>query len=143
MMRSLFLSHLFNNTESGQPVEILICRLLLFLVFTYQNTSISSITTSSIAMRSAITTIATLLVTHWALAAPQPSSTTAASATVIPPSSYYLKTRVVGHGHRDRDGLYVSNYHTGKNPARSRRISAQGVRESPSPTSPQVPARPI
>lgn len=64
-------------------------------------------------MRNKIAAIATFLATPLALALPQPYPTSAASATVTPPSSYYLKTRVVDHGHFDKDGLYVSNYHTG------------------------------
>ncbi|KAM0797569.1 hypothetical protein BDR22DRAFT_892200 [Usnea florida] len=55
--------------------------------------------------------IATLLTT----AAPSPSSTSAATPTVTPPSSYYLKIRVLtDHGpNTDKDGLYVSTFHTG------------------------------
>lgn len=68
---------------------------------------------SYITMRTTIAAIATLLPIPMALAFPPASSTSAASATVTPPSSYYLKTRVVGHGHSDKDRLYVSNYHTG------------------------------
>ncbi|KAL9131217.1 MAG: hypothetical protein Q9175_006825 [Cornicularia normoerica] len=64
-------------------------------------------------MRTSIAAITTLLAAPLATAAPYPSSTIAASATITPPSSYYLKTRVVGHGHKDKDGLYVTNYHTG------------------------------
>ena len=68
---------------------------------------------SYITMRTTIAAIATLLATPMAHAFPQISPTSAASATVAPPSSYYLKTRVVGQGHNDKDGLYVSNYPTG------------------------------
>ncbi|KAL9072681.1 MAG: hypothetical protein Q9161_003389 [Pseudevernia consocians] len=64
-------------------------------------------------MRTTFPAIATLLATPMALAFPQISPTSAASATVTPPSSYYLKTHVVGQGHNDKDGLYVSNYPTG------------------------------
>lgn len=62
---------------------------------------------------SSIKAIATLLLTSSALAAPQASPSSAPNATATPPSSYYLKTRVVGRGHEDKNGLYVSNYHTG------------------------------
>ena len=65
-------------------------------------------------MRTTITALLTLIAAPLALTAPPPASTTApSSATVTPPQSYYLKTRVVGPGHHDKDGLYVSNYHTG------------------------------
>ena len=40
-------------------------------------------------------------------------SAPSASATVTSPSRYYLKTYVVGGGHSDKEGLYVSGYHTG------------------------------
>ncbi|CAD6588376.1 MAG: hypothetical protein ASARMPRED_003540 [Alectoria sarmentosa] len=63
-------------------------------------------------MRTIICAIATILAAL-ALAVAQPSSTSAVYATVTPPSSYYLKSRVVAHGHNDKHGLYVSNYHTG------------------------------
>ena len=63
-------------------------------------------------MRTIICAIANILAAL-ALAVAQPSSTSAAYATITPPSSYYLKSRVVAHGHNDKDGLYVSNYHTG------------------------------
>ena len=62
-------------------------------------------------MRTTTVAIKTILVTPLALALPQPSPT----STVTPPSSYYLRTRVVGPNHSDKDGLYVSNYHTGMN----------------------------
>lgn len=41
-----------------------------------------------------------------------PTNTTA-NTTITPPSRYYLKTRVIGDGNADKDGLYVSSYHTG------------------------------
>lgn len=35
------------------------------------------------------------------------------NGTIAPPSRYYLQTRVKGHGNADKNGLYVSGYHTG------------------------------
>lgn len=33
--------------------------------------------------------------------------------TITPPSRYHLQTRVKGSGNEDKNGLYVSGYHTG------------------------------
>lgn len=41
------------------------------------------------------------------------SSITSTNATVTPSGQYYLKTRVKGTGNQDKEGLYVSGYHTG------------------------------
>lgn len=35
------------------------------------------------------------------------------NGTITPPSRYYLETRVKGYGNEDKNGLYVSGYHTG------------------------------
>ncbi|KAL9072677.1 MAG: hypothetical protein Q9161_003385 [Pseudevernia consocians] len=35
------------------------------------------------------------------------------NGTITPPSHYYLQTRVKGYGNEDKNGLYVSGYHTG------------------------------
>ena len=64
-------------------------------------------------MRNQIFALITLLSTPLAIATPHPSPTSAPSATVTPPSSYYLQTRVIGQGHPEKDGLYVCAYHTG------------------------------
>ena len=64
-------------------------------------------------MRNQIFALITLLSTPLATATPHPSPTSAPSATVTPPSSYYLQTRVIGQGHPEKDGLYVCAYHTG------------------------------
>ena len=72
-------------------------------------------------MRAQLPTL--LLSTLFALASPSPSlagtstSTGIPTATVIPPASYYLRSRVVGvdknNNDSDKDGLYVCNYRTG------------------------------
>lgn len=59
-------------------------------------------------MRTTITAIVTLLATPLAFAAPQPSSTHAANATVSPASSNYLASLVMVNN--DKNGLYVSKY---------------------------------
>ena len=41
------------------------------------------------------------------------SSTATTTTTVTPPAQYYLKTGVKGTGNQDKEGLYVSGYHTG------------------------------
>ena len=41
------------------------------------------------------------------------SSVALTMATVTPPDQYYLKTCVKGTGNQDKEGLYVSGYHTG------------------------------
>lgn len=64
----------------------------------------------------ALPALLALLATSLTIAAtPSPSPTSAAIPTVTPPSSYYLKSRVIlDHGpNSDKDGLYVSNFHTG------------------------------
>ena len=35
------------------------------------------------------------------------------NGTITPPSKYHLQTRVKGYGNEDKNGLYVSGYHTG------------------------------
>lgn len=35
------------------------------------------------------------------------------NGTITPPSRYYLQTRVKGPANEDKNGLYVSGYHTG------------------------------
>ena len=64
-------------------------------------------------MRNQIFALITLLSAPLAIATPYLSPTSAPSATVTPPSSYYLQTRVIGQGHPEKDGLYVCAYHTG------------------------------
>ena len=73
-------------------------------------------------MRTQLSTLITFLLSALlALASPRPSlspsltSTSVPSATITPPTSYYLRSRVIGldGNHTDKDGLYVSNYHTG------------------------------
>lgn len=44
---------------------------------------------------------------------PPSTSNLTTNNTVTPPSRYYLQTRVKGHGNEDKNGLYVSGYHTG------------------------------
>ena len=71
-------------------------------------------------MRTTTTALLTLFTAPLALATPQSSSTIALSPTLSPPQSYYLKTRVIGHDHHDdKDGLYVTNFHTGMRPRTS------------------------
>ena len=41
------------------------------------------------------------------------SSVALTNNTVTPPAQYYLKTSVKGTGNQDKEGLYVSGYHTG------------------------------
>ena len=41
------------------------------------------------------------------------SSIVSTNTTVTPPAQYYLKTCVKGTGNQDKEGLYVSGYHTG------------------------------
>ncbi|KAF6220055.1 hypothetical protein HO133_003880 [Letharia lupina] len=71
------------------------------------------LTTSYITMRTTIAAIATFHTILFAFAIPQPSSTSVASGIITAPSSYYLKTRVDGHSHNDKDNPYVSKYHAG------------------------------
>ena len=61
----------------------------------------------------AILSLATLPLT---LALALPNSTNATNTTITPPSRYYLKTRVLDNGSADKNGLYVSSYHTGPDP---------------------------
>ncbi|CAD6563581.1 MAG: hypothetical protein ASARMPRED_000070 [Alectoria sarmentosa] len=69
-------------------------------------------------MKLSLQTLASLLTVPSALALATPSippstvnSTT--NGTITPPSRYYLQTRVKDHGSSDKNGLYVSTYHTG------------------------------
>ena len=48
-----------------------------------------------------------------ALATPPYPTNTTTNGTITPPSRYYLQTRVKGYGNSDKNGLYVSGYHTG------------------------------
>ncbi|KAK4691532.1 hypothetical protein P7C71_g5489, partial [Lecanoromycetidae sp. Uapishka_2] len=41
------------------------------------------------------------------------TKTTVTNVTITPPHEYYLKTKVIGADCPDKDGLYVSGYHTG------------------------------
>ncbi|KAF6226008.1 hypothetical protein HO173_012598 [Letharia columbiana] len=51
------------------------------------------------------------------------------NGTIAPPSRYYLQTRVKGYGNEDKNGLYVSGYHTGagENDATLESIDAASV----------------
>ena len=81
---------------------------------------------STIDMRTQLSFLLTLLFPFLALASPHPfpfpspapTSTGVPSATFTPPSSYYLRSRVVGsEGNQsgsDKDGLYVSCFGTGE-----------------------------
>ena len=82
----------------------------------------TSLSFSSTKMRTHLSTLLTLLLSiSLALASPHPSPSPASpsvpTATITPPTSYYLRSRVIGPNgnHSDKDGLYVSCYHTGNN----------------------------
>lgn len=42
--------------------------------------------------------------------------TNASNTTITPPDRYYLQTKVIGAECPDKNGLYVSGYHTGTKP---------------------------
>ena len=54
-----------------------------------------------------------LTVPHRVNVTTKATTTPPSTVTPAPPSRYYLQTRVKGHGNADKDGLYVSGYHTG------------------------------
>lgn len=48
-----------------------------------------------------------------ALATPPYPTNATTNGTITPPSRYYLQTQVKGYGNPDKNGLFVSGYHTG------------------------------
>ena len=60
-----------------------------------------------------ISTLTCIIPCILAVPATPSSSIASAIATVAPPDQYYLKTCVKGTGNQDKEGLYVSGYHTG------------------------------
>ena len=66
-------------------------------------------------MKLGLQTLASLLALPSALALATPHYATNATnnGTITPPSRYHLQTKVKGSGNSDKDGLYVSAYHTG------------------------------
>lgn len=63
-------------------------------------------------------TVLSMLTLVFSLAFAAPTSTnvtntTVTNTTITPPNRYHLQTKVVGAYCPDKDGLYVSGYHTG------------------------------
>ncbi|CAF9934776.1 MAG: hypothetical protein ALECFALPRED_006084 [Alectoria fallacina] len=59
-------------------------------------------------------TIPPVNATTSATIAPSPSTVNlTTNGTIAPPPRYHLQTRVKGPGNEDKNGLYVTSYHTG------------------------------